>query len=755
MRRVQTFSIFCGLAALSACKSTSNQSEYIRHYLPDAELSTDRLDFGGLNWGYELTRKVTLTNRGELPMGIDKIELNDDGMMENFTLTWSPDEITCPDSGSTTAAKADLDSGATTGGGGDDTGSSDGGGDGGGIVEGQVVLLEAGCKLPIWVSFSPTTVGSIYGSFRVDTVTEPTADDKTDPTYYRDPDNFHKVVLMEGSAERGFGNVLVTPHTVDMGHLWTGESATRYVSIYNVGDGDLTVGEPTLASDCDPGFAVDLSEYDSDRIIPPDTHTLFAVSFTAPDTDTAYCDVTITTDDEDDKEIEIKLQGNSGDDPEEVPPTVKIREPAVGYVHTSGDPVVVKLNVFDQNQPATSLICKIKSAVLQEASLEKCTPTDESGYVVVEIPVDLLDAGVDTLLVTVTDQAEKQAQASTTLLWKVGYPTSDDDGDGYGDDDPTSATWDCDDTNPNTYPKAAEIYDHQDNDCDGGIDEGTEGFDDDGDSVSEEDGDCDDDDPCTYPLAPEDADQKDNDCDGIVDEGTTFYDDDGDGFAEVDYDCDDNNAAINPAAVELCDGIDNNCNGLKDAQEGCISDSSTPMLIGFIRMSANAIGVGESSTMAVLPIDLDGQEVICTWAEDSDLTAVGHQAIDYPTSKTITWTAPNELPVQSNGADSTGEVYSVYVICTDEDDNQAWAFDQIEVYPEPVATYVEEIVNTGGEGACGGSGYGGGHKKSAGKASTSSESSSSNGPLDTGAALLLPLFGLLGLARRRRDGDEA
>ena len=69
-----------------------------------------------------------------------------------------------------------------------------------------------------------------------------------------------------------------------------------------------------------------------------------------------------------------------------------------------------------------------------------------------------------------------------------------------------------------------------DNDCDGGIDEGTLGFDDDGDSVAEADGDCDDRDPSTYPGAYEEADQKDNDCDGIVDEGTALYDDDGDGF---------------------------------------------------------------------------------------------------------------------------------------------------------------------------------------------------------------------------------
>ena len=71
----------------------------------------------------------------------------------------------------------------------------------------------------------------------------------------------------------------------------------------------------------------------------------------------------------------------------------------------------------------------------------------------------------------------------------ISFFEGDDDGDGYGEDFEPA---DCDDNDPDVYPKAAEDYDGKDNDCDGGIDEGILGKDDDGDSVSELDGDCDD-----------------------------------------------------------------------------------------------------------------------------------------------------------------------------------------------------------------------------------------------------------------------
>ncbi len=141
----------------------------------------------------------------------------------------------------------------------------------------------------------------------------------------------------------------------------------------------------------------------------------------------------------------------------------------------------------------------------------------------------------------------------------------DDDGDGY-----TEADGDCQDDHVWCYPGAAEIGDHLDNDCDGQVDEGLDVTDDDGDGFSEAGGDCHDGDPSMFPGATETANHVDDDCDGVVDEDTPYCDDDGDGFAEVDGDCDDAHPGVYPTAPECnCDGVDNDCDGLVDEAGAC------------------------------------------------------------------------------------------------------------------------------------------------------------------------------------------
>ncbi len=96
--------------------------------------------------------------------------------------------------------------------------------------------------------------------------------------------------------------------------------------------------------------------------------------------------------------------------------------------------------------------------------------------------------------------------------------------------------------------------------------------------------DCDDSDNQTYPGAAEICDSKDNDCDGDVDEGTVdqwwYQDKDGDGYGSsistlfqcpqppgfvlASGDCDEDDWSINPGADEVCDGIDNDCDYIAD-----------------------------------------------------------------------------------------------------------------------------------------------------------------------------------------------
>ncbi|MFT4975979.1 MAG: hypothetical protein ACI8S6_001874, partial [Myxococcota bacterium] len=161
-----------------------------------------------------------------------------------------------------------------------------------------------------------------------------------------------------------------------------------------------------------------------------------------------------------------------------------------------------------------------------------------------------------------------------TLLVGCGQ---DQDEDGYRDKE------DCNDSDAEIFPGAAEQCDGVDNDCDGDVDEGlllTWFADEDEDTYGaldssidactqpsgyvENSEDCNDESSAFYPGAPEDDCSDDNDynCDGSV-----GYDDaDGDGFAACEGDCDDADVLINEEADEVCDGVDNNCDGFADLQ---------------------------------------------------------------------------------------------------------------------------------------------------------------------------------------------
>lgn len=185
-----------------------------------------------------------------------------------------------------------------------------------------------------------------------------------------------------------------------------------------------------------------------------------------------------------------------------------------------------------------------------------------------------------------------QAGCLATLATCMGQV--DADGDGWW------AGSDCDDSNANAFPGAAEVCDGVDNNCDGTTDEGIsvtyytdadgDGFGVDGTGITgtctappgtaTQGGDCDDANDTVFPGAPELCDGIDNNCDELIDNeaGTLYYTDaDGDGYGDdatgqfscttipgtvtVGGDCNDANAAINPGAADPCDAIDQDCSG--------------------------------------------------------------------------------------------------------------------------------------------------------------------------------------------------
>ena len=284
------------------------------------------------------------------------------------------------------------------------------------------------------------------------------------------------------------------------------------------------------------------------------------------------------------------------------------------------------------------------------------------------------------------DGAVDDSPVDTTTFY------TDADGDGYGD--PTSAesacvaganqstnAEDCDDTDAEVHPGAAERCDDLDDDCDGVADDGAPGYQDwyadldldgYGDATYsvvdcaapagfvDDSSDCNDLNSRIYPGNTETCDGFDNDCDGVtdtdaLDRDTWYTDADGDGFGDPvtgaddcsqpagavadATDCDDLDAGANPAATEVCDGVDNNCDA--DIDTGAVD-----ALIWYT--DADADGYGDPTTGdsgCVVPAgstsnaaDCDDQNAtawpgateVCDGADNDCDGAIDLRAVDAP-----------------------------------------------------------------------------------------------------------------------------
>ena len=191
----------------------------------------------------------------------------------------------------------------------------------------------------------------------------------------------------------------------------------------------------------------------------------------------------------------------------------------------------------------TSVACAAPSGTVADA-----TDCDDSDGAVNPGATEICN-GIDDDCDTAVDDPDGSLDLSTATNWH-----DDGDGDGYGDPlvaavscaAPTGTvadSTDCDDSDGDVNPGAAEICNGIDDDCDTDVD------DDDG----------------SLDLSTATDWYADSDGDGFGDaaaSSTTCVQPSG--TVEDDTDCDDADATVYPGAIELRDGIDNDCDGSAD-----------------------------------------------------------------------------------------------------------------------------------------------------------------------------------------------
>ncbi len=263
---------------------------------------------------------------------------------------------------------------------------------------------------------------------------------------------------------------------------------------------------------------------------------------------------------------------------------------------------------------------------------------------------------------------------NTELYLERMAAVTDDDGDGYNDDE-----GDCADADPSRHPGAAESCDDEDNDCDGYIDEDITAVE----VCDDLDNDCDGetDEGITD---VEVCDELDNDCDGEVDEEldqTWYLDGDGDGFGNADRtsvacaqpdghvatgdDCDDTDETVFPGAIDSCNDLDDHCDGETDEELETNAGYTDADTDGYgagdyaegCEVPATVVATGDDCDDADPAVNpgageaIDGRDEDCSGAVD-DLSAED-DAITFVTSEPYGWAGSSILwaDLDEDGAD--------------------------------------------------------------------------------------------------------
>ncbi len=630
--------------ALLGCAQEEGPTVYAGPQLDAASL---HLDLGLARSDEPVEAQLRVSNGGDLPLGISTIglasaERGGSGHGGAFALQWSVEDIEVAED----ALPVEQE-------------------------EGLAAVLAPGAVLPINVSFEPSRVGDNY-----DAVVVRSADGAEDGQFplraHRDNLHSELVVSVHGVGEADGYGVPSLPSSVDMGFAFEGrDPVSVQTQLENLGAGPLELLHTDL-EDCNSGFLLETAPSPGSVLLPGESMT-FGLRYLALHEDPALCRLNVHMNDGiGEVSRQSTFEVNSDLSCPDEPPTVEILSPEPTELYSGAGPLELEVRVRDSNQPNSTLVCRVGSAMRVHATLASCTPPDGSGHCFVEVPLDNYATGgwgSEVFELQVEDACGQQGRDAVVVRLNSDFPDSDEDGDGVGT---VGSRADCDDDDPAVFPAANEVADGKDNDCDWLIDEGTSSYDDDGDTFSEAAGDCDDTRDTVYPGAHEVPDGRDQDCDGRIDEGTVHGDDDMDGFSTVEGDCDDEDREIHPTAQEICGNwVDDNCNGLRDDEETCVEVDVDPKLIGGVRLSQDGVEPGESIEASVWVFDPDDDVVQVEWV-------IEEGTWELLSEDRILWTAPP----RTDSEDWSIHIHKIQVRVTDARGGEDWSIAELWAWPK-------------------------------------------------------------------------